>query len=111
MYLALTDLCTMPLNTCPKYNNTAHNIGEAKVILRKQDCSDDTISCKKTGDKVVKSLYTKIFAGNLSCEITSVEADKYDVTVDALSWQTILKSICCFCTQYVDIPNNDTSRS
>jgi hypothetical protein len=32
--------------------------------------------------------------------LTSIEADKYDIAADALSWQTILKSICCFCTQY-----------
>jgi hypothetical protein len=32
--------------------------------------------------------------------LTSVEANKYEVIADALSWQTILKSIRCFCTQY-----------
>ena len=32
--------------------------------------------------------------------LTSIEADKYDVAADALSWQTILKSIHCFCSQY-----------
>ncbi len=32
--------------------------------------------------------------------LTRVEADEYDVAADALSWQTILKSICRFCTQY-----------
>jgi hypothetical protein len=32
--------------------------------------------------------------------LKSMEADKYDVAADALSWQTILKSIRNFCAQY-----------
>jgi hypothetical protein len=42
------------------------DLGEVKVILRKQDRGNDAISYKKTRDKIVKSLETKITAGNLS---------------------------------------------
>jgi hypothetical protein len=79
---------------------TDKNLGEAKVILCKQDSGADPISCKKTRDKVVKLLDTKISAGNLSRMFTIIEADKYDAAADALSWQTIFKSIRPFCTQY-----------
>ena len=41
-------------------------LGVVKVILCKQDCGDDPFSRKKTRDKVVKALDTKISAGNLS---------------------------------------------
>jgi hypothetical protein len=40
------------------------DLGEVKVILCKQDRGDDAISHKKTRDKIVKSLVTKITAGN-----------------------------------------------
>jgi hypothetical protein len=76
------------------------DLGKVKVILHTQDCGDDPISCKKTRDKVVKSLETKISAGNISCMLTSVDAAEYGVAADALSWQAILKSIHHFCTQY-----------
>ena len=76
------------------------DLGEVKVVLCKQDRGDDPISRKKTRDKVVKSLETKISAGNISRMLTSVDAAEYDVAADALSWQAILKSICRFCTQY-----------
>jgi hypothetical protein len=79
---------------------TDRDLGDIKVILRKQDRGADPISCKKTRDKVVKLLDMKISAGNLSCMLTSVEANEYDVAAGALSWQTILKSIRCFCSQY-----------
>ncbi len=46
--------------------HTDRDLGDVKVILCKQDCSADPISCKKTRDKVVKLLDTKISAGNLS---------------------------------------------
>ncbi len=69
------------------------DLGEVKVVLRKQDCGDDPISCKKTRDKVVKSLETKISAGNISHMLTSVDAAEYNIAADALSWQAILKSI------------------
>ncbi len=39
------------------------DLGEVKVLLRKQDRGDDLISCKKTRDKVVKSLETKNLCG------------------------------------------------
>ncbi len=74
------------------------NLGGVKIILCKQDCGADPISCKKTRDQVVKPLDTKISAGNLSSMLTGVEANEYDVAADALSWQTILKSTHCFCT-------------
>ncbi len=38
---------------------TDRDLGDIKVILSKQDCGADPISCKKTRDKVVKSLDTK----------------------------------------------------
>jgi hypothetical protein len=76
------------------------DLGEVKVILCKQDSGDDAISCKKTRDKIVKSLETKITAGNLSRVLTSVDADEHDIAADAISWQSILKSIHLFCTQY-----------
>ncbi len=79
---------------------TDRDLGDVKVILCKQDHGADSISCKKTRDKVVKLLDTKILAGNVSRMLTSVEADEYDVAMDALYWQTILKSIRHFCTQY-----------
>jgi len=75
-------------------------MGVVKIILRKQDRGDDPISRKKTRDKVVKALATKISAGNLSRLLTSVEADAYDVAEDAISWQTILHSIRNFVMQY-----------
>jgi hypothetical protein len=81
----------------------SHNkkdLGEVKVILHKQDCGNDAISCKKTRDKIVKSLKTKITAGNLSHVLTSIDADEHDIAADAISWQSILKSIRLFCTQY-----------
>jgi hypothetical protein len=59
-----------------------------------------SLASKKTRDKVVKSLETKISAGNISHMLTSVDAAEYDVAADALSWQAILKSICQFYTQY-----------
>jgi hypothetical protein len=73
------------------------DIGEVKVILHKQDPNIDPISRKETRDKVVKSLHAKISAGNSSHVLMwCVEADEYDVATDALSWQTILKSILHF---------------
>ncbi len=69
------------------------DLGEVKVILHKQDRGDDPISCKKTRDKVVKSLETKISAGNISRMLTSVDAAEYNIAADALSWKAILKSI------------------
>jgi hypothetical protein len=78
----------------------AKDIGVVKVILCKQDCSDDQISCKKTQDKVVKFLDTQLLAGNSSHVLTSVDADGYDIAVDLLSWQSLLKSIQSFWTQY-----------
>ena len=54
---------------------TDQDLGVTRVILRKQDRGGDPISCKKTRDKVVKALETKISAGNLSRMLTSVEAD------------------------------------
>jgi hypothetical protein len=50
--------------------------------------------------KVVKALDTKISAGNLSRLLTSHDIADYDVAADALSWQTSLKNIRKFCTQY-----------
>jgi hypothetical protein len=76
------------------------DLGVVNVILRKHHRGDDPISRKKTRDKVVKSLKTKILAGNLSRMLTSVKADAYDVAKDAISWQSILHSIRRFVLQY-----------
>jgi hypothetical protein len=73
---------------------------EVKVIHCKHDCGDDAISHNKTRDKLVKSLETKITAGNLGRVLTSIDANEHDIAADAISWQSILKSICLFCTQY-----------
>jgi hypothetical protein len=77
-----------------------HELGVVKIILRKHDRGDDPSARKKTRDKVVKALTTKISAGNLSRLLTSVAADEYDVAEDAISWQTILNSIRTFILQY-----------
>ncbi len=42
----------------------------------------------------------KIAAGNLSRVLTSIDANEHDIAADAISWQSILKSIRLFCTQY-----------
>jgi hypothetical protein len=49
---------------------------------------------------VVKSLDPKISAGNISRMLTSNDAAEYDVTADALSWQSTMKTISKFCMQY-----------
>jgi hypothetical protein len=79
---------------------TDRDIGDIKVVLCKHDQGIDPISCKKMQDKVVKSLEPKISTGNISHMLTSVDSAKYNVAADAISWQTILKSIHCFCMQY-----------
>ncbi len=81
-------------------SHNERDIGEVKVVLCKQDCGADLISCKKMQVKVVKSLEPRISAGNISRMLTSIDSAEYDVGADAISWQTILKSICCFCMQY-----------
>ncbi len=58
------------------------------------------ITCKKTQDKVVKSLDPKISAGNISRMLTSNDAAEYGVAADALSWQSTMKTIRKFYTQY-----------
>jgi hypothetical protein len=42
-----------------------------KTIIQKEEHGNDAITCKKTRDKVVKSLEPKISAGNLSRLLTS----------------------------------------
>jgi hypothetical protein len=81
-------------------SRTDQEIGDVKVVLCKQDCSFAPISCKKTRDKVVKSLEPKISTGNISRKLTSVDSAEEDVAADAISWQTIIKTICWFCMQY-----------
>jgi hypothetical protein len=74
--------------------------GNVNIILCKQDHGSDAILRKKTRDKVVKSLDLKMSAGNISHLLTSTDVAEYNIAADALSWQTTLKSICCFCSQY-----------
>jgi hypothetical protein len=76
------------------------DLGNVNIILCKHDHGSDAISCKKTRDKVVKSLDLKISAGNISRLLTSTGNAEYDVAADALSWQTTLKYIRHFCSQY-----------
>ena len=75
-------------------------LAKAKVSLRKGDKGVNPISCKKTRDKVIKSLEPKLSAGNISRILTSVDACKFDVANDALYWQSSLKLIMKFCIQY-----------
>jgi hypothetical protein len=70
------------------------------IIIRKEERGFDAITRKKTHDKVVKSLDTKISAGNLSRLLMSNDIADYDVAADALFWQSSLKNIRTFCTQY-----------
>jgi hypothetical protein len=49
-------------------------------------------------------LKPKISAGNLSRMLTSNGIAEYDVTADALFWQSMLKNICKFCMQYDMMP-------
>jgi hypothetical protein len=71
-----------------------------KIIIRKEERGFDAITRKKTRDKVVKSLDPKISAGNLSRLLTSNDIPDYDIAADAHSWQSSLKNILTFCTQY-----------
>ncbi len=76
------------------------DLNATRIIIRKEECGLDAITCKKTRDKVVKSLSPKISAENLSRLLTSNDIADYDVAADALSWQSSLKNIRTFCTQY-----------
>jgi hypothetical protein len=76
------------------------DLGKVKVILCKQDRGNDAISCKKTRDKNFKSLEMKITAGNLSRVLTNINANEHDIAAGAICWQSILKSIHLFCSQY-----------
>jgi len=73
---------------------------KTKIIMGKEERGNDAITCKKTRDKVVKSLEPKISAGNLSRLLTSTDIAEYDVAAEALSWQSTLKNIRKFCMQY-----------
>ncbi len=76
------------------------NLNATRIIIRKDERGSDAITRKKTRNKIVKSLSPKISAGNLSRLLTSNDIADYDVAADALSWQSSLKNICTFCTQY-----------
>jgi hypothetical protein len=71
-----------------------------RIIIGKQEHGNDAITRKKIQDKVVKSLEPKISAGNISGMLTSNDAVEYNVAADALSWQSTMKTIRKFCTQY-----------
>ncbi len=60
----------------------------------------DAITRKKTCDKVVKLLSPMVSAENLSRLLTSNDIANFDVAADALSWQSSLKNIRTFSTQY-----------
>jgi hypothetical protein len=81
-------------------SHNEHDLCETKIIIGKEERGNDAITRKKTRDKVVKSLEPKISAGNLSRLLTSTDIAEYDVTAEALSWQSTLKNICKFCMQY-----------
>jgi hypothetical protein len=76
------------------------DLNATRIIIRKEERGSEAITRKKTQDKVVKSLSPKISAGNLSRLLTSNDIADYHVAADALSWQSSLKNICTFCTQY-----------
>jgi hypothetical protein len=82
---------------------SSHNkrdLSDTRIIIKKEERGSDVITRKKTRDKVVKPLEPKISAGNLSRLLTSNDIAEYDVAADALSWQSSLKNIRKFCTQY-----------
>jgi hypothetical protein len=76
------------------------DLSDTRIIIKKEERGSDAITRKKTRDKVVKPLEPKISAGNLSRLLTSNDIADYDVAADALSWQSSLKNIRKFCTQY-----------
>jgi hypothetical protein len=92
---SLTSGLQINLSSCNE-----QDLHENKIIIRKEERSNDAITCEKTRDKVVKSLEPKISAGNLSRLLTSTDIAEYDVAADALSWQSTLKNIKMFCIQY-----------
>jgi hypothetical protein len=79
---------------------TERDLKRTMIIIGKHEHGNDAITRKKTRDKVVKSLDPKISAGNISRMLTSNDAAEYHVAVDALSWQSTMKTIYKFCTQY-----------
>jgi hypothetical protein len=54
----------------------------------------------RNSSKVVKSLDSKISAGNISRMLTSNDAAEYNVAADALSSHSTMKTIRKLCTQY-----------
>jgi hypothetical protein len=64
---------------------TERDLKGTRIIIGKQEHGNDAITCKKTRDKVVKSLDPKISAGNISKLLTSNDAAEYNVAADALS--------------------------
>jgi hypothetical protein len=77
------------------------DLNATRIIIRKEERGSDAITRKKTCDKVVKLLSTKmISARNLNRLLTSNDIADYDIAADALSWQSSLKNICTFYTQY-----------
>jgi hypothetical protein len=76
------------------------DLSDTRIIIKKDERGSDAITRKKTRDKVVKPLERKLSAGNLSRLLTSNDITDYDVAADALSWQSSLKNIRKFCTQY-----------
>jgi hypothetical protein len=79
---------------------TDKDLGNVNIILCKHDRGSDAILHKKTRDKVVKSLDLKILADNISRLLTSTDVAEYNVAADNLFWQTALKSVRRFCSQY-----------
>jgi hypothetical protein len=76
------------------------DLNATRIIIKKEERGLDAITRKKTRYKVIKLLSPKISARNLSRLLTSNDIADYDVTADALSWQSSLKNIRTFCTQY-----------
>ena len=86
-------------------------IEATSVILCKNERGADAIAHRKTRDKVVQALKPEISAGNISRILTSTDEKEYDIASEAISWQSILKSIYRHCIQYdfvslLTIPRN-----
>ncbi len=81
-------------------SRSTNEINTVKVVLQKQDQDDNSISRQKTCSKVVCALKPAISAGNISRILTSNDKAQHDVASNALSWQSILENLKCYCIQH-----------
>ena len=83
---------------------TDNNLSSIDVILCKIDRGANAIARKKTCDKIVKVLYPKLSANNISRIVMATDASSFDIAANALAWQSHLQNICKFCVQYDMVP-------